>query len=413
MKPLVSVIVPVYGTEAYLEQCADSILQQTWQNLEIILVDDGSPDRCPEICDAYAEKDPRVRVIHRRSAGVSAARNAGLDAAGGEYISFVDSDDWILPDMIETLVTACEYDHTDLAFCRMIYVKQGKVYQPAPEPAEVISAEDLLRDILMHRRGSVSSCNKLYKAKLFDGIRFPEGVRFEEDPVFFLLIRKANGVSYTGTASYFYRFHSGSFCNSSFIYDKVRWKREHLKTLESQLREQAPQLLPLLKYHAAYTEFEMLRSYLQCGGEIAAEEERSMRESFEKSFPDLLEMLQGRKDRQDRREAVWIRLGLWDSIRTAREKADEIEKQLPEKTRQEIDLEHDVFTQRILRAEEYVNIEKELKRSGTLLKNTEKLQKENEALRAQVQDLSTSRSYRIGRAITRVPGLFRKIIRRS
>ncbi len=93
MKPLVSIIVPVYGTEAWLEQCVDSILRQTWRNLEIILVDDGSPDRCPEICDAYAEKDERVRVMHRQNAGVSAARNAGLDAAGGEYIAFADSDD--------------------------------------------------------------------------------------------------------------------------------------------------------------------------------------------------------------------------------------------------------------------------------------------------------------------------------
>ena len=96
MEPLISVIVPVYGVEAYLNQCIDSILAQTHKNLEIILVDDGSPDRCPTICDEYARKDSRVRVIHKKNGGLSDARNAGLEIATGEYIGFVDSDDWIM-----------------------------------------------------------------------------------------------------------------------------------------------------------------------------------------------------------------------------------------------------------------------------------------------------------------------------
>ena len=103
MEPLISVIVPVYKVELYLRQCVDSLLAQTYSNLEIILVDDGSPDGCPAICDEYARKDSRVRVIHKPNGGLSDARNVGLDAARGEYIGFIDSDDWVMPDMYEYL----------------------------------------------------------------------------------------------------------------------------------------------------------------------------------------------------------------------------------------------------------------------------------------------------------------------
>ena len=109
--PCVSVIVPVYKVAAYLPRCVDSILAQTWRNLEIILVDDGSPDECGSICDVYAEKDPRIRVIHKENGGLSSARNAGLDTASGEYIGFVDSDDWIEPEMYARMLALMEkYD---------------------------------------------------------------------------------------------------------------------------------------------------------------------------------------------------------------------------------------------------------------------------------------------------------------
>ena len=412
MEPLVSVIVPVYGTEAFLEQCVDSVLGQTWKNLEILLVDDGSPDRCPEMCDAYAEKDSRVRVIHRENGGLSAARNSGLDAAGGDYIAFADSDDWIGPDMIENLVTACERNGTDLAFCRITYVKQGKPLPLKPQPPEVISAEDLLKDILMHRRGGVNVYNKIYKAKLFSGIRFPVGKWYEDEPVFFPVISRANAVSYTGTADYYYRIHPQSYCNRSFSFEKVLLKREHRMTLRKDLEAYAPQLLPLLKYYAAYADFEMLRFYLSLGGDVTPEEERDMRESFEKSFPDLLYMLREARRERDIREAIWIRLGMWDSIRSMREKAEETERQLPEEIRREVDLEHDAFTQRMFREEEYATVEGELKKAAALQKQQQKLQDENAALRAQVKELTESRSYRIGRAVTRLPGLLRRKIRR-
>ena len=116
-KACISVIVPVYKVEPYLDRCVQSVVNQTYPNLEIILVDDGSPDQCPVMCDTWAKKDPRIRVIHKKNGGLSDARNAGMAAASGEYISFVDSDDWIAPEMLERLVKALERDDSDIAAC--------------------------------------------------------------------------------------------------------------------------------------------------------------------------------------------------------------------------------------------------------------------------------------------------------
>ena len=114
---LISVIVPVYRTEAYLDRCIESIVDQTYTNLEIILVDDGSPDRCPQMCDEWARRDTRIRVIHKKNGGLSDARNAGMAAATGEYIGFVDSDDWIKPDMFRLLYEKMEQMQSDIAAC--------------------------------------------------------------------------------------------------------------------------------------------------------------------------------------------------------------------------------------------------------------------------------------------------------
>ena len=126
--PLISVIVPVYQVEQYLDRCVSSILEQTYDHLEVILIDDGSPDSCPRLCDEWAEKDPRVRVIHQENGGVSSARNAGLDAATGDYIAFVDSDDAIRPNYFETLYALLTEHQAELSICKMLVVdEEGKV----------------------------------------------------------------------------------------------------------------------------------------------------------------------------------------------------------------------------------------------------------------------------------------------
>ena len=120
MGELISVIIPIYNVEAYLDECVQSILSQTHKQLEIILVDDGSPDGCPAMCDAWAEKDSRIRVIHKENGGLSDARNVGIDAATGDYIAFVDSDDWIVPEMYEKMLAALKKENADICACNIL-----------------------------------------------------------------------------------------------------------------------------------------------------------------------------------------------------------------------------------------------------------------------------------------------------
>ena len=139
-EPLISVIVPIYNVEQYLENCINSILNQTYRNLEVILVDDGSPDNCGKICDRYSDKDPRIKVIHKLNGGLSDARNKGIDTAEGEYLTFVDSDDTILPEMIDKLYQRIVIDQSDLAFCG---------YQQVNQKGDVLS-EVYLEDNLLY-----------------------------------------------------------------------------------------------------------------------------------------------------------------------------------------------------------------------------------------------------------------------
>ena len=118
-QPLISVIVPVYKVEAYLDPCVESIVNQTYRNLEIILVDDGSPDRCPEMCDAWAAKDSRIKVVHKKNGGASDARNAGLDVFLGDYVTFIDADDLVASDMVEVLFKGCVDNGADVSMCAL------------------------------------------------------------------------------------------------------------------------------------------------------------------------------------------------------------------------------------------------------------------------------------------------------
>ena len=179
MNDLISVIVPVYDVERYLARCIDSILAQTYQNLEIFLVDDGSPDRCGEICDAYAEKDNRIQVIHKKNGGLSDARNAALDICTGEYISFVDSDDYVSDDFIETMHHAIKDYQAKLAVCGIMkFDESGKIsvdYAPS-DTEKCVSGEEMVEMTIWRP----AAWNKLYHRSLFEGIRYPFGKLYED-----------------------------------------------------------------------------------------------------------------------------------------------------------------------------------------------------------------------------------------
>lgn len=201
----ISVIVPVYKVEPYLRQCVDSILEQTFQDFELILVDDGSPDGCPAICDTYAAKDPRVRVIHKENGGLSSARNAGLDTAQGEYIAFVDSDDWIHPQMLNTMLNSIQSSSADMAICGVesVFEKDRTVHHPLSDA--VLSQNDMVHMLATQAWYYIVACNKLYKKQLFKKLRYPEGFIHEDAAVIHRIIGLCNCVVTVEQPFYNYR----------------------------------------------------------------------------------------------------------------------------------------------------------------------------------------------------------------
>lgn len=220
MDPLISVIVPIYGVEAYLNQCLDSLLNQTYKNLEIILVDDGSPDGCPAICDEYATKDPRVRVIHKENGGLSDARNAGIDVAQGEYIGFVDSDDWVMPDMYEYLLQGVLGYQSEISYCGFVNVHDTWADYPNNQTDKVFTAETALNELFFDRLGNFA-WNKLYKAELWEGIRFPVGKNFEDIRTTYKLFERASRIAILKEPKYYYRIRQGSIMHDSSLFN--RW----------------------------------------------------------------------------------------------------------------------------------------------------------------------------------------------
>lgn len=203
---MISVIVPVYKVERYLRACVDSILAQTFSNFELILVDDGSPDECGSICEKYAEQDPRCRVIHQSNRGLSAARNAGIEAAHGDLITFVDSDDIVHPDYLRQLYNALTENGTDISVCDFVSFTDEPAFPGIRGRERILSGREAVKEIVLHnRRSMITSWGKLYRKSLREGIRFPEGKIHEDEFTTYQLFYKAESVVMTSAGYYGYR----------------------------------------------------------------------------------------------------------------------------------------------------------------------------------------------------------------
>lgn len=213
MKDLISVIVPIYNVENYLEKCIRSIQKQTYENLEIILVDDGSPDQCGKLCDEEAKKDARIQVIHKINGGLSDARNAGLDIATGNYILFIDSDDFIHPQMVQYLHELAEEQQAEIAVCDFQYVEEG-----SEEPFELLDPQAKKKCQMMNGR-EMQFCyfndkenrvmytvawNKLYRRELFEEIRYPKGKVHEDEFTTFKICYQADRIAISKEKLYAY-----------------------------------------------------------------------------------------------------------------------------------------------------------------------------------------------------------------
>lgn len=216
---LISIVVPVYNVEKYLKKCVDSICCQTYRNLEIILVDDGSPDHCGEMCDEWTKLDDRIVVVHKPNGGLSDARNAGIDIAKGKYISFIDSDDWIRNDYIENLYKVLTLYDTEYSECSFQYVMEnGELINSLKDSKSTTLFEnkealcELMRSEVLH----TSAWGKLYKKELFDSNRYPKGKLFEDIPVTYDIILSGAKVAYIESASYFYLFRETAISKMCF-----------------------------------------------------------------------------------------------------------------------------------------------------------------------------------------------------
>lgn len=220
MEDKISIIVPVYNVELYLEKCIETLVNQTYRNLEIILVDDGSPDNCPQICDEWAKRDKRINVIHKENGGLSDARNAGLQISTGEYISFVDSDDLINRNYIWALYYSMQSNDAEIAACDVkefyvdneidtnkMEIETVKEYMPGEALEQLISGVGV----------RAVAWNKMYKRVLLEKEFFPKG-RFHEDEFFtYRIIDKAKKIVYVDSVLYYYRQRQGSIMTTVSI----------------------------------------------------------------------------------------------------------------------------------------------------------------------------------------------------
>lgn len=217
-QPLISVIVPVYKVEPYLDKCISSIVNQTYTNLEIILVDDGSSDNCPAMCDAWAEKDSRMRVIHKPNGGLSDARNAGITVATGELMAFVDSDDWIAPDMYEYLYQRLAQDGSDIAACgvQMVWADGASCRMLTRDGNCILNQEEAMQSIIEESWLKQPVWYKLYKTKLVGDILFPVG-KYHEDVFWsYQAVGRAKKVSVSDHIGYYYLQRGGSIMGEGY-----------------------------------------------------------------------------------------------------------------------------------------------------------------------------------------------------
>lgn len=241
----VSIVVPVYGVEQYIEECILSLVGQTYENLEIILVDDGGKDKSGEICDRYAVLDNRVRVIHKANGGAASARNAGLDAATGAYICMVDGDDVVSPDYVQHLLTQVETHHADIGVCGLCnWTKAGKMPVPLEGNGVYTSSEYLLR-FLKDWSCSLQT-NKIFRREVIGDIRLPEGHKIDDEFFTYLVVMNSRKVVVMDEPLYIYRMRGSSVMQDMGPHqERIMLDRiEYVTTRYGNVAERVPEIEP-------------------------------------------------------------------------------------------------------------------------------------------------------------------------
>lgn len=244
-QPLVSVIIPIYNVEKYLKRCVESVLNQSYHNLEVWLVDDGSPDGCPAICDEYASKDNRIHVIHKKNGGLADARDVALDKVTGDYVVCVDSDDFISPTHIEGLYRLIVDNNAEVAINTSCSFLEGTEPKPKQNDGKVYTYDGLnaVETMFYQEKFDTSAWGKMYKRELFNGIRYPKGLLFEDLPTTYKILLKAKKVAFQNIQSYYYFLRADSIEGAAFSPKKL----DSGLQLMAMMDKDSGKLLPIIK----------------------------------------------------------------------------------------------------------------------------------------------------------------------
>ena len=284
--PLISVIVPVYRVEKYLDRCLQSITEQTYRNLEIILVDDGSPDGSGAICDAWAAKDSRILVVHKENAGAGAARNTGLDVATGDIVSMIDSDDYLDVHMYEHLMQLMK-DGVDIAECDICWTERDDLPMEDGSQAEikVCDVEEAMR---LHIRDEIfcqTPPNKLYRRQTMADIRFPEGNLIDDEYFTYRVIGNARKLARFSACMYAYRQQPGSAMHKTFSLRRLQGLEAKVQRLEY-LEKNMPSLVYEAKFDLFFTAMFLMQECFRSLKGAELEQARSyIRETLNKITP--------------------------------------------------------------------------------------------------------------------------------
>ena len=243
-KEKISIIIPVYNVEMYLDQCLQSVINQTYSNLEIIIIDDGSTDQSGTICDDYAERDDRIVLIHQQNAGLSSARNVGIVNVTGDYVMYVDSDDWLDTDMIEKMYQVSDREDADIVVSSFIYQNVEKNHFVIVQDEKTYNAADAIRAICTDKKLKNFAWGKLLRRKLIEGIRFPDGKKFEDICTMYRYFQRANKVVQIQNCFYHYRVRTSGISRTKTVDNAIERIDSHILRYDN-LKDDA-ELVPIL-----------------------------------------------------------------------------------------------------------------------------------------------------------------------
>lgn len=264
-QPLISVIVPIYKIEEYVSQCIESIINQTYKNIEIILVIGRTTDNCISICEFYNKKDQRIKIIVSEPKGLSDARNRGIEIAQGEFIGFVDGDDWIEPDMYEVLLRTLLDNGADVSVCGTYIDYKDNVDEQQDSPKmKCFNAKQAIESVLYQKEIATSAWDKLYKREVFENIRYPLGRALEDLFTTYKLFDKVDKIAVTEQKKYHYRVRRDSLLNSYSV-NAQNDADEALQEIEKFIKKKYPSLMPAVNSMYVRTNFSFLRHNIESG----------------------------------------------------------------------------------------------------------------------------------------------------